>query len=481
MKNQESILEIFGIKILTIRIINTGAKNIYLFSIPFLSIRKSNNITKINLLILHRLHIKIKNNYALWSKKRTIDNIIKRNRKKRKDIIKRFKKGEKVKICLVTERPGNWNFDYLYPLLKKNPQFEVEILVMPDPYRGIENQIKFQEEAYDELVSKGYSPIKGFDYKTGKYFNLKELNPDLIFYTDFGKWHYHNQYYITNFLNKITFLNDYGYSVMQDEITCNYELNNLVDIYFRQTQFHKKMGQKYMNNSGKNVIVVGSPKLDVLFDENYKYINVWKKQNKIKKKIIWAPHAANEMPKHMYQNDGFLALYDFMFNIAQKYQDKIQVMFRPHPDLHSQICKKWGRQLTDEYYEKWNQIENGQYYNGGNIVDSFATSDAMIMDCCSFMAKYTAFDKPLFHTVIESSRTNLNEFGEILYENFYTPTNELKEDIENFIQDVVINGNDYKKEQRAQFVQQYFGKINGKTASENIYDEIIKFLEKGEV
>ena len=38
-----------------------------------------------------------------------------------------------------------------------------------------------------------------------------------------------------------------------------------------------------------------------------------------------------------------------------------------------------------------------------------------------------------------------------------------------------------KKEQRTQFVQQYFGKINGKTASENIYDEIIKFLEKGEV
>ena len=132
MENQESILEIFGIKILTIRIINTGAKNIYLFSIPFLSIRKSNNITKINLLILHRLHIKIKNSYALWSKKRTIDNIIKRNRKKRKDIIKRFKKGEKIKICLIVQRPGIWSFDDLYNIFNKNSQFEFFAFIAPE-------------------------------------------------------------------------------------------------------------------------------------------------------------------------------------------------------------------------------------------------------------------------------------------------------------------------------------------------------------
>ena len=187
------------------------------------------------------------------------------------------------------------------------------------------------------------------------------------------------------------------------------------------------------------------------------------------------------MPKDQYQNDGFWSLYEFMFEIARKYQDKIQIMFRPHPDLHSQICKKWGRQLTDEYYNKWNQIENGQYYGGGDIMDAFALSDAMIMDCCSFMAEYTAFNKPLFHTVTKTSRTNLNEFGEVLYNNLYTTSNNLEEDIESFIEDVVLRENDYKKAERTEFVKKYFGKINGKTASENIYNEIIKFLEKGKI
>ena len=50
-----------------------------------------------------------------------------------------------------------------------------------------------------------------------------------------------------------------------------------------------------------------------------------------------------------------------------------------------------------------------------------------------------------------------------------------------FIEDVVLRGNDYKKAERTEFVKKYFGKINGKTASENIYNEIIKFLEKGKI
>lgn len=471
---QKHYVKILGLNVLKFKFKAEDRFNVYLFFLPLLTISFCSKKTRVNLYIIQKIY----ENISKLIKKIKEQKKIKNSKLK---IIKKFKNGEKIKICLVTERPGNWNFDYLYPLFKENPQFDVDILVMPDPYRGFENQIKFQEEAYNELVEKGYSPIKGYEYTTDQYFNLKKLNPDLIFYTDFGKWHYHNQYYITNFLDKITFLNDYGYSVMQDDKTCNFELNNLVNIYFRQTQFHKEMGEKYMKNKGKNIIVVGSPKLDILFDKEYKYINVWKKQNKIKKRIIWAPHAANNMPKDQYQNDGFWSLYEFMFEIARKYQDKIQIMFRPHPDLHSQICKKWGRQLTDEYYDKWNQIENGQYYGGGDIMDAFALSDAMIMDCCSFMAEYTAFNKPLFHTVTKTSRTNLNEFGEVLYNNLYTTSNNLEEDIESFIEDVVLRENDYKKAERTEFVKKYFGKINGKTASENIYNEIIKFLEKGKI
>ena len=271
---------------------------------------------------------------------------------------------------------------------------------------------------------------------------------------------------------------------MQDEMTCNFDLNNQVDIYFRPTQMHLEMAKKHMKNKGKNIKITGSPKIDERFDNNFIPNDIWKPQDKPKKRIIWAPHRSDKYPMNMYQYNGFYVLYDYMFELAEKYKDEVQFVFRPHPVLKSDLYKRWGAEQTEEYYKKWDEPSNCQLFEG-SFVDLFATSDAMITDSCSFLAEYSAFDKPIFHTITPTSRTKLNEFGEELYKFFYKPSGvesgDLEKGIEEYIENVIIKNNDQYKEQRTQFVQQYFGKINGKTASENIYDEIIKFLEKGEV
>ena len=166
-----------------------------------------------------------------------------------------------------------------------------------------------------------------------------------------------------------------------------------------------------------------------------------------------------------------------MLEIAEKYKDKIQFVFRPHPVLKKRAAEKWGLAEQEAYYEKWDSLSNGQYYDG-DFVDLFMTSDAMIMDSCSFRAEYTAFDKPLFLTITKTSRLKYNEFGEMLNELFYKPEDDLKQGIIDFIENVVLKGNDTMATLRHEFVQKYFSKINERTASENIYHEIIKFLEE---
>lgn len=465
IKNVDT-LNFFGLKF---RIIHIGekAKNIYFYKLPLFSYREKNGKAKINLLFITRF-LKVYNDKKM----------AKLIKNKKNNAIKLKK--EKIKICFFIARPGMWCFDELYKLVIQNQKLESYIVITPDVLFPKSTIIDFTNKLKLFFETKGYKNIIcGYDSTTNKIIDIKNtINPDIIIHTDFMKMHIDNLYYITRFQDKINFLNEYGYSVMEDKLTCNYELNNLVDIYFRPSVIHKEMAEKYMNNKGKNVKIVGSPKLDIIHNTNYLPSNPWKTQNKLKKRIIWAPHHSLKHPNDMYQYNSFLDLYDFMLELANTYKDNIQIAFRPHPMLEVKLARPewWGLDKQKEYYQKWDELENCQYYSDGEFMDLFLTSDAMVMDSCSFMAEYTSCNKPLLHTIGSKTRLGLNEFGEKLYEVCYKTKNDLKQDIINFIEDVVLKENDCLKQERTKFVKKYFSKINGKTASENIYQEILKII-----
>ncbi|MBT0883559.1 CDP-glycerol glycerophosphotransferase family protein, partial [Campylobacter sp. 2018MI13] len=431
------------------------------------SYREKDGKAKINLLFITRL-------LKIYNDKKTIKLI----KEKKYNAIKLKK--EKIKICFFIARPGLWCFDELYKLVIQNQKLEPYIVITPDVFFPQKTMFDFTNKLKIFFEDKGYkNVICGYDLSANKIIDIKNtINPDIIIHTDFMKMHIDNLYYITRFQDKINFLNEYGYSVMEDKLTCNYELNNLVDIYFRPSIIHKEMAKNYMKNNGKNVKIVGSPKIDVIHNKNYLPSNHWKNQNKLKKRIIWAPHHSLKHPDKMYQYNSFLDLYDFMLELANKYKDDIQIAFRPHPMLEVTLSKPewWGSDRQKEYYQKWDKLENCQYYSDGEFMDLFLTSDAMIMDSCSFMAEYTSCNKPLLHTIGSKTRLGLNEFGEKLYEVCYKTKNDLKQDIIKFIEDVILKENDYLKQERTKFVKKYFSKINGKTASENIYQEILKII-----
>lgn len=465
-------IKLFGINLIRIKKRFENTYKISILGIPVFSYEIKDNKHIINFWVIYKTIYVIKKLY-LKAKKKAF----------KIQLAKKYANNEKVKVCIMVQRPGIWNFDSLYKIFDNDKHFEVFAFIAPEHAYGEKIQKEYLDEISSELQSKNIKFYLGYQYESDAYIDLRnELNPDVILYTDFNKFHFYEQYYITNFQDKLTLLTEYGFSNMQDEFTCNFELNWLVDTYFRPTTMHLDMAKKYMKNKGKNVKIVGHPKLDSRFDEDFKPVDIWKIQDKPKKRIIWAPHRSDNYPKDRYQYNGFYVLYDYMFELAKKYENEVQFVFRPHPVLKSDLYKRWGVDRTNEYYKKWDEYSNCQYFEG-NFIDLFMTSDAMITDSCSFLAEYTAFNKPLFHTVTPTSRTKLNEFGEELYKVFYKPKGteegDLEKGIEEYIQNVVLGGNDIYKEQRTELVNKYFGKYNGKTASENMYDEIVK-LVKGE-
>ena len=167
-----------------------------------------------------------------------------------------------------------------------------------------------------------------------------------------------------------------------------------------------------------------------------------------------------------------------MFELAEKYKDSIQIAFKPHPMLKPKLDQRWGREKADEYYNRWAELENGQLEQG-EFKDLFLGSDAMILDSISFIAEYTITNKPAFFTIGKTSRVNLNTFGKKIFKELYKPNGDLKKGIEDFVVNVVINGNDYQREKRTQFINEYMLPPNGISASENIYNDMVDIIING--
>ena len=154
-----------------------------------------------------------------------------------------------------------------------------------------------------------------------------------------------------------------------------------------------------------------------------------------------------------------------------------QICFKPHPRLFSEleIHPDWGHEKAAAYYDFWKNSHNCQLQTG-SFSDLFMTSDAMIHDSGSFSVEYHYSQKPvLFLTSNEKAvRSQLNELGMKALDAHYIGVNE--DDVVKFIKEVVMEGVDPMKETRKRFFNDYLLPPNGKSAAENIYNDIVESL-----
>ena len=99
---------------------------------------------------------------------------------------------------------------------------------------------------------------------------------------------------------------------------------------------------------------------------------------------------------------------------------------------------------------------------------------ALIHDCASFMAEYMVTRKPLLYVSnMNENNSGFNRFGNLLYEQHYKASAETE--IKDFIENVVINGNDRLKDDRFDFIKEFLID-NEQTSSERIYKDILNKL-----
>lgn len=388
-----------------------------------------------------------------------------------------------IKVLFLSILDTNWKYDALYKAFAADAMFDPIILVCPIMDQTEEYMVEKMSSCYNMLKSRGYNVVKGYDKEHDRYVDIEDIKPDLVFNTEPYKGITDSRYFYERFKNMalICYIN-YSYEIIPYAWAFTNPMQNHAWRFFLETEEHLKLLQQVSPIRGKNCVVTGYPMYDTFMNCRPKGLE-WKDQTHKLKRIIWAPHQSIEeevdTKNVAVRFSTFLLYAQKMRDIAVKYKDQIEIAFKPHPVLKMKLYKHpdWGKEKTDEYYEFWKQSSNTSFVSG-DYVDLFCSSDALMHDCGSFTAEYLYTQKPALYLAnyVNEESGALNIVGINAFRAHYQAYEE--NDIENFVKNVIIDGNDTMQDVRKKYFQKYLMPQNGVSVSENIIHEIKKVLLK---
>ena len=373
--------------------------------------------------------------------------------------VRRVRRKSVIDVLFVLNELGSWKTESLYLKMLSHPRFNPNILLVParetpDAIEILKEYLESKEYNY-EVVNKN-----GTEYK-------KQFKTDIIFYQKpYDKVMEYKYSYLYH-LDKLFCYVLYGFRNRNYPEIRNYRFIKVIWQFYAENEKVIEESIPVFSTKGKNLIHTGLSFMDdLLLDKSY-YTNPWKDCGD-KIKIIYAPH--HSIVSELYEYSTFLDYFDFMLELAEKYKDKVQWAFKPHPVLRGKLNELWGKEKTDAYYNNWESLDNTQIAYG-EYMGLFKYSDAMIHDCGSFRLEYMYTGKPVMflykgNPISDYMNWEATEALNLHYKGYN------KTDIESFVLDV-IKGIDPLKENRRLFVSNYLTPPHGKSACENIINAIL--------
>ena len=391
-------------------------------------------------------------------------------------VVRRVKANGKVRVVFLPMNCAMWRYGDIYRRMLNDPRFEPIIVTAPRIIQPKESFVREQRELVSYFQSQGIRAVVGYDEKQDRWVDLRTLEPDVVFYTqpydgllpkEFEYWH--------NLRSLVCYA---PYSFQFNKVGWNWDnaLQNYAWRHYVSLPHHVELCRPFSRVRARNAVPVG-----YFFEEEYQDAladraqldKVWRGDRR--KRVIWAPHHSIAAGAS-FKTSAFFEICDEMMRLREKYRDKIIFAFKPHPMLRDNLHQRWGKEKTEAYYADWANAENS-FLDDGAFIPLFAGSDAMIHCSGSFIVDYIYTGKPVQYVYCKDRNApDFGEIGDAALKAHY-PAHGVAE-IERFIEDVVLTGNDPMKKQREDVYQKYLGSPNGKTFSENVVEDILEGLEK---
>lgn len=411
-------------------------------------------------------NLRIKDRLLLAGKSR-------RESKTIKDIQAKILRGEKINVAFMAMSVSFWKYDDVFKLMEKDNHYNPVVIQVRRPEDTEAIQEMHQQKMDKFFSEKGYRNLHNID-------ELRDFNPDIIFYAQPYKNSVLESFRAYNFLDKLLCYVPYAFFVSNYTWAYDAQVHNLAWKLFYPSELHKENAIQIALNKGKNVDVVGYPLADRFITPAVS--DPWKLKDRCIKRIVWGVHHS------IFSNDladvgTFLVHAQSMLDRARK-STTMQFAFKPHPHLKEHLYKHpdWGKERTDAYYAAWNEAPN-TFLVDGDYIDLFKTSDALIHDCGSFTVEYLYMNKPVLFIGNNQDKILCN-FGKMAHNANYHLNDY---DIDNFL--LMVQGKpvksidgkqegDFRESLRKDAVANYLLPPNGKSFAQNILDILNETLIK---
>ena len=414
----------------------------------------------------------------------------------KEEIKRKCRRGERIKIAFLVISAAEWGMEKVYRMLEQDDRVECYVVVSPLVDRDLESRRDTYLQTVDFFKKNGYEVRGGCNEEFNVPVSWQEMGgmPDIVMHSTQWIQSMPAELQVINFpLMTLNYYVPYGIGI-EDSWTADYlkqavynkEFANMMTRIYAVSERNLQGYQEYGLLRGKNVVYSGYAKMDYFY-ENRDWSEadirgLWKIPDGVKckdvKKVIIAPHhsisESSTIKYATFQKNAYFFLY-----LAKKYCNEVSFVFKPHPNLRLRAVEEKvfeSYEAYDAYLEEWNSLPNAKVVQESNYLAYFDTSDGMILDSCSFVAEYKYVHNPLLF--LRRKGQKFRPLGEILLEGDYTAKGEDYAAIENFLQEVIIRGDDVLSDKRRQVFEDELDYVKriGCSASEYIYRDILGLL-----
>lgn len=361
-----------------------------------------------------------------------------------------------------------FKYEEVFRIMQEDPYFNPVLFIAPrkGKLRNLLNEVAAME-TYCKNNRFPYVKLKNKYLNVGQ--DISKYDIDIAFYSQPYTGICCKEYYYDKLKNSLLCYTPYGYLISYTKHNYLSVLNLIAWKNFMPTSVSVRVAKEF-NPDYNNLYYLGYTGYD-----SYSKCKAFVCKSSNKKHVIWAPHHSIASKGWLHLS-CFLDIYEYMIDLARKYEEEIEFIFKPHPHLYPALCQEWGQQKTDDYYNLWRSMPNTSI-SEGNAYEVFKSSDALIHDCGSFLLDYLYTKKPCLYVAF-SGKLNVetSEDGLDAYNAHYHAYR--KEDIENFLRDIVCDGKDNMRNNREEVFDKYIKTGNGDSASRNIVKNIKESLQQ---